>query len=135
MLTRFVKFGLVGSTGVVINMAMFWVLTNGVGMHYLIAAACAIELALCSNYLLNHNWTFGDRSAGRADGRQFAQYHVVSLGGMLINVAILQLLVGKFGILPALGNLCGIAAGMTWNFAINFHWTWRRAPVVLVGTE
>jgi dolichol-phosphate mannosyltransferase len=135
VLTRFLKFGAVGATGVGINMAVFWLLSTALPVHYLIASACAIELALCSNYLLNHNWTFADRSAGRADKKQFAQYHAVSFGGMLINLAVLQLLVGLFGVLPVVANLCGIAAGTTWNFAINVHWTWRKTPAVLLATE
>jgi dolichol-phosphate mannosyltransferase len=132
---RFAKFGLVGSTGVAINMGVFWFLTSVWGVHYLVAAPCAIELALCSNYLLNHNWTFADRSAGRADKKQFAQYHAVSLGGMLINMIVLQILAGLLGVLPTVANLCGIAAGTVCNFAINANWTWRKAPAALVSTR
>ena len=121
-----VKFGIVGSSGALINMGVFWVLTSPLHVYYLIAAACAIELALCSNYLLNHNWTFADRSAGMADKKQFAQYHAVSLGGMLINLITLQVLAGFMGLPPLVANLCGIAAGMAWNFSMNVQWTWRK---------
>ena len=134
-MVRFVKFGAVGATGVGVNMAIFSLLTTVLPLHYLVASACAIEIALCSNYLLNHNWTFADRSAGWADKKQFAQYHVVSIGGMLLNLAVLQTLVGMLGVLPSVANLCGIAAGTAWNFAINVHWTWRKAPAVLLAGE
>ena len=130
LLARIVKFGIVGSSGVLINMGVFWVLTAPLQVYYLIAAPCAIELALCSNYLLNHNWTFADRSVGMANTKQFAQYHAVSLGGMLINLFILQVLVGFLGVVPLAANLCGIVAGMAWNFSMNVQWTWRKALAV-----
>src|SRR5690349_7526946 len=93
-LRRFAKFALVGGTGVGVNMGLFWLLTSVLGMHYLVAGPIAIETAICSNFLLNNCWTFADRQAQRLEFRTFGRYQLVTLGGMLINVGVLQLLTG-----------------------------------------
>ncbi len=133
LIRRFSKFGLVGASGVAVNMAVFWAMTSLLQTHYLLAGPAAIEVALCSNYLLNNNWTFADRRSGFASAGGFVRYHLVSLGGMLINVAVLQILAGFAGVPPLLANLCGIGIATGWNFTWNVRWTWRlpRVPAVM----
>jgi putative flippase GtrA len=126
LVSHFAKFALVGSSGVGVNMAMFWLLTGLLDVQYLLAGLVAIEVALCSNYALNNLWTFSDRRSGRAVGLKFVRYHLVSIGGMLINLAVLRLLVELAGLIPMLSNLIGIGVATAWNFAVNFVWTWRR---------
>lgn len=120
------KFGLVGASGVIVNLGIFTVLTVSFSLHYLVAGAIGIETALCTNYLLNNNWTFADRRTGFATMAGLARHHAVSVGGVLINVAVLHTLVGTFGVLPVLANLAGIVTATGWNFCLSLGWTWRR---------
>lgn len=123
---RLSKFSAIGLSGVWINMAVFSILVTQLHFHYLLASAAAVETALTSNYLLNNNWTFADRRAGFLSLAGLARYHTVALGGMLINLAVLQALVGGLGVQAMLANLAGIGVGTGWNFALNMLWTWRR---------
>lgn len=123
---RFGKFGVVGLSGVGVNMAVFWLLFTRLHLHYLPSAALAIETAMCTNYLLNNNWTFADRRRHVFSVSGLARYHAVSFGGMLINLATLQVLAGWLGVAPMLANLAGIAVATGWNFSLNLFWTWRR---------
>src|SRR5215467_8915764 len=54
------KFCLVGASGYVVNLAVYVTLLNGVGIHYLLAAACSFLVAVTSNYTWNRLWTFRD---------------------------------------------------------------------------
>ena len=132
--SHFTKFALVGSSGVGVNMAMFWLLAGLLHVQYLLAGLFAIEVALCSNYALNNLWTFGDRRSGRAVGTTFVRYHLVSIGGMLISLAVLRLLVETAGLIPMFSNLIGIGVATAWNFALNFVWTWRRVTPLRQST-
>ena len=89
---------------------------------------------MCSNYLLNHNWTFADRGSGVASLPRLARYHLVSFGGMLINLVILHLLAGYHGLAPMLANLAGIVVATGWSFSFSLLWTWRR-PRSTVSTQ
>lgn len=130
---RLIRFSVVGSSGVVMNMAAFSVLSTQLGLHYLAASAIAIELALCSNYLVNNNWTFADRRAGFFAVRGLLRYHAVSLGGMVVNLVMLQVLAGSVGLNPVLANLAGIAAATVWNLSLHLCWTWPRRRSVPPG--
>lgn len=130
LVRRFGKFGIVGASGVIINTVVLWLLTHGLNVYYLIASPIAIEVALCSNYLLNNNWTFLDRRAGFVTWAGLARYHAVSLGGMLINVGILHVLVTWTGMPVVAANLVGIGVATIWNFVLSVGWTFRPAPAV-----
>jgi putative flippase GtrA len=115
-----VKFGLVGVSGYVINLAVFAVLDENVGVHHVIAAVGAFCIAVSNNYLWNRYWTFGPGS-GPAHF-EAARFFVVSLGALLINLVVLQLLVmAEMQELQA--QAIAVAVAMPFNFLGNKLWT------------
>jgi putative flippase GtrA len=126
LVRRFAKFGIVGAIGAVLNLALFWVLSSVLHLHYLFAGVVAIEIALFSNYLLNSSWTFADRGGRVLHLPAMLRYHAVSLGGILINLLTLHILAGSVGVRPVLANATGIVLATGWNFSMHLSWTWRR---------
>ncbi len=127
---RFVKFGLVGLSGVLVNEGLLWLLTENFGLHYLLSDAIAVETAIITNFVLNDIWTFRDR---RTPGNKSLlgrglKFNLVSLGGFGINIAILWSFTEVVGINYLISNLIGIAGATLWNFTINTLWTWRVKP-------
>ncbi len=120
---RFLRFGLVGSSGVVINLAALWLFHDELGLPLEPAGMLAVALAIVNNFVWNNYWTFG--ATGFA-ARRLARFVAVSLVGMAINVTALKLLV-HFGAhyLPA--DLAGILVATSWNFLANSRWTWGGA--------
>jgi putative flippase GtrA len=85
---RFVKFCTVGASGVVVNFACLGLFTT-LGVHNNVASALAIELSILSNFTVNVLWTFADkRDAGGSVVRQCGRFHLVSLGGALIQFSV-----------------------------------------------
>ncbi|MBI3455359.1 MAG: glycosyltransferase family 2 protein, partial [Candidatus Rokubacteria bacterium] len=62
---RFVRFCLVGSTGVVVNVGVLWWLRGSGMLSTLWAGAVAVECAILNNCLWNEIWTFRDWSVLR----------------------------------------------------------------------
>ncbi|MEA3442149.1 MAG: glycosyltransferase family 2 protein [Chloroflexota bacterium] len=126
-LLRFVKFCLVGASGVLVNMGLLWSLTEIAGLFYLLSAAISIETSIISNFILNDFFTFPDRRSAEVKSRlsRLAKFNVVSLGGLGINMALLWLLTEHFGLYYLLSNICGIAAATLWNYFVNTWWTWK----------
>ncbi len=52
------KFGLVGGSGYVINLAVFALAVEVFGVHHLTAALLAFCVAVTSNFHWNRHWTF-----------------------------------------------------------------------------
>ncbi|MEE9583374.1 MAG: GtrA family protein, partial [Dehalococcoidales bacterium] len=126
-LARFIKFAVVGASGVGVNMGLLWLLTEVGGLFYLLSAAIAIETSIITNFILNNYFTFADRSQPGVKhffSRLF-RFNLVSLAGLGINLAILWLLTEGLGVFYLLSNLVGIAAATLWNYLANNWWTWK----------
>ncbi len=96
MIKRFLKFSLVGFTGVFVNMAVF-TLCQQLGLHYVMAAALAFFVAASSNFCLNSVWTFRDRPAeSGGNNRRYLKFLFISLVCLAGNLAILVVLVERF---------------------------------------
>jgi putative flippase GtrA len=117
---QLVKFGLVGGSGYVINLTVFAVLAQNLGVHHAIAAIGAFCVAVSNNYLWNRYWTFGAQSGG--DRFEAARFFAVSLGALLINLVLLQLLV-MADLQDLQAQAIAVAVAMPFNFLGNKLWT------------
>ena len=63
---QLIKFGIVGFSGYVINLAVFSLMVEGVGINYRPAAVVAFVVAVTNNFVWNRHWTFkaGEGHAG-----------------------------------------------------------------------
>ena len=85
------KFGVVGASGYVVNLAVFALLLNVVGLHYISAAVGSFLVAVTNNYCWNRLWTF---RAERGDvAYQGMRFFVVSTLALVANLAVLHVLV------------------------------------------
>lgn len=78
---RFLKFCSVGASGVVVNLAVLYLLRSA-GVRTNLASLGAIEISLLSNFFVNYAWTFRDRHPREASMlRQLVRFQLVSLLG------------------------------------------------------
>jgi dolichol-phosphate mannosyltransferase len=125
---RFVKFCLVGASGVVVNAGLLRLLARYLGLDYRLASLIAIEFAIANNFVWNAVWTFRDRSrVPRTDlARMFLKFNLTSgLTAMVVNWGLLVLLAERAGMRVETANLVGIAAGTTTNFLLSRGWIFR----------
>jgi dolichol-phosphate mannosyltransferase len=114
------QFGVVGASGYLINLAVFAVANEALGIHYIGAAIVAFCVAVTSNFWWNRHWTF-DAKHGHA-GFQAARFFTVSVLALIINLVALKLLVGGgMSELPA--QAISVAIAMPFNFVGNKLWT------------
>ena len=110
---RFVRFGLVGVSGVLVNTGGL-LLFAALGFN---AVAWPIwvttELAILWNYMLNKRMTWGDRQFG-----SWWAYNLAALGSSLIAIAATTLLVNICLVWLGLASLLGIALGMLLNYLV-----------------
>ena len=118
---QLVKFGLVGGSGYLINLAVFAVLAEILGVHHVLAAIGAFCVAVTNNFVLNRHWTFDARD-GHA-GFQAMRFFAVSIAALTINLIALEALVSEasLGDLPA--QAIAVAIAMPFNFLGNKLWT------------
>jgi dolichol-phosphate mannosyltransferase len=127
-LKRFLKFCIVGASGILVNLWMLVALTS-TGMDYLKAGALAIEMSIATNFLLNEFWSFADFSKRRRSlssrVKRFLKFNLFCTGGLVINVVALGSLTGYVGMHYLVSNAIGIGAAALWNYGLNANVTWE----------
>jgi putative flippase GtrA len=124
---QFVKFGIVGASGFVVNLVVFTLLQRVVANHaqplqYNVIYTAAFLAGGVSNYYLNRIWTF--RSTGHAV-REGAQFLTVSAVALIVGL-IVSAFVSRW-----LGHghrtwFVATVAGIFVNFFLNKYWTFRH---------
>lgn len=118
---QLLKFGLVGGSGYLINLAVFAVLAGSLGVHHAVAAVGSFTVAVSNNFLWNRYWTFapGDQPAGF----QAARFFAVSLASLALNLAVLEVLVASRSVGELTAQAIAVAVAMPFNFLGNKLWT------------
>jgi dolichol-phosphate mannosyltransferase len=126
--SRPLQFALVGSTGVVVDLACFALLGALVPLQY--ARALAIWVAMSWNYLLNRRLTFSD-TRSQSPLRQYPLFCLSCLLGAVVNWSVSLNLVEHFELFQrwsVLAALCGIVAGTVFNYVCSRYLVFRLWP-------
>jgi putative flippase GtrA len=118
---QLLKFSVVGGSGYVINLAVFAVLADNLGVHHAIAAIGAFCVAITNNFLWNRYWTFGP-GEGRASF-QAARFLTVSVLSLVLNLAVLEAILAGTEVGDLTAQAIAVAAVMPFNFLGNKLWT------------
>jgi putative flippase GtrA len=125
---QFVKFGIVGASGLLVNFVIFTLLQHATPVieqraRYNLNYSIAFLSGGVSNYFLNRAWTF--RATGHAlwQGVQFLTVSAIALAVGLGVSAIAKPYLGPSHKTWLLATLAGILV----NFFVNKYWTFRPA--------
>ena len=140
---RYIKFGIVGASGTVVNLVVLYLgheyLFNHIEADYkrpYLSLALAIFLATINNFTWNRLWTWRDRVAAlesdtayqpvgmRVLGKEFGQYATASAFGSALQYVLTLLLSGSMDY--RLANVVAIIAASVSNFLANDRWTFKR---------
>jgi dolichol-phosphate mannosyltransferase len=121
---RFMRFGVVGGVGAVVNMAILYLLVQHGGWNHMLAAIVATEAAILSNFAMNDRWTFRDAHSRFNWANRMARYNAIAGGGALISLAVLAALTLGIGVHYLVANVVAIGAGTIWNYVVNSRLTW-----------
>lgn len=133
--TRFIRFGLVGLTGVFVDMTVLYLLSDPTTLAWGLTRSkiIAAEVAIINNFLWNDRWTFGDLSSQQKGWskrlKRFIKFNLICLAGLVLNVLLLNLFFNGFGINRYLANFVAIAIVTLWNFWVNLKLSWRVTEV------
>jgi dolichol-phosphate mannosyltransferase len=125
---RLWKFLLVGASGVGVNVAVFWLLTHPVGVHYFAAGLVAGAVSTGTNYVLNSAITWADRPAGawRVFLQRLGKYYLATWTGNAVYLGLLAALT-HLGLAPMVANLVAVGVGGGLNYLMHNAWTWGQA--------
>src|ERR1700733_10161103 len=121
----FIKFCIVGASGVVINLAAFSGLLALNANPYL-ASPLAVEVSILWNFLLNNAWTFRYRPKAEHIGVRGLKFNIVSLASLAVTFATFVALSKAFPRLPLqIDQLAAIVPTTAINYFLNSYWTFK----------
>ncbi|MEM8805990.1 MAG: glycosyltransferase [Cyanobacteria bacterium P01_G01_bin.38] len=136
-LKRFLRFGVVGFSGVFVDMALLFLLSDPSTLAWGLTRSkiIASEIAILNNFIWNDAWTFADiaqsQKGWQARIKRFLKFNLICLGGLILNVLLLNFFFNVVfgGQYRYLANLIAIALVTVWNFWLNLKLSWRVTDV------
>jgi dolichol-phosphate mannosyltransferase len=123
---RFLKFCIVGGSGVFVNLGTLFVLVEFFHFGKTTGWALAVILSIFTNYFLNSIFTYGDKKSETRNEsmRRVLFYYLISFFTMFFNFLVYQSLL-NFGVYYLLGAFAGILAATILNFILVTKIVWR----------
>ena len=122
--THFVKFLIVGLTGLFVNSLVLWGMAEFAAVHYLVAAVIATQASTLWNFGLTEGWVFGKRTTERSFVTRLVSFLLMNNGMLLLRGPIMSLMVSQFGIHYVVANLVSLFAMTALRYLFADRWIW-----------
>ncbi|MEB3308158.1 MAG: glycosyltransferase family 2 protein [Cyanobacteriota bacterium] len=124
---RAISFGLVGLSGVLVQLLSCQVLMNGLRLEFEQALPFAVVMSASSNYLINNSLTFRfQRLQGAALLRGLIRFLMVSSLPVLANVGLASAFYRHVSHDTLWAQLAGILVVFIWNYAASSKFVWNN---------
>jgi putative flippase GtrA len=122
---RFIRYNVVAALGIGVRLLAAWLLVSGLGLHYLVGTALAIEASVLHNFFWHQRWTWGatDHVLFRCAAFHAGNGLVSFLGAMVL----MPLFVGALGVHYLVANILSICITGLLNFYLGDRLIFRRA--------
>jgi len=126
----FIKFAIVGASGIVVNIAGFTVLI-ALGLNKFLASPLAIESSILWNFLINNHWTFRWCVMKKGAHIRGLKFNLVSLLSLAVSYSAFVLLSMKFPqVAPQIHQVVAVIPATAINYFLNSYWTFEEFKLV-----
>lgn len=140
---RVLPFVAIGAGGFAVQLATLHALVSYAGVHYLIATALAVELAILHNFVWHSNWTWRDRTlqGPLVAWARLARFNSLSAASSIVgNLVFTAVLVNALAVPVVVANAVAVALVSAINFVGLDRWVFAptssrmsaRAPIAAV---
>ena len=116
------RYASVGAISAILDFGTLFILTEFVGLHYLISATISFIIGGSTNYWFNKHWTFKSNGQHR---KQLPVFFVLATLGLIINNNIMYISVEQLRMHYLLAKLLAAAIVTFWNYFGNRYLTFR----------
>jgi putative flippase GtrA len=120
---QLVRFGAVGASGYVVNLAVFVFCVHVLSIDYRVSAVLAWIVSVTNNFWWNRHWTFDAKDGHPL--RQAVRFFAVSLVVFGFSYGLLVAMVSG-GVSKDLAQAIAVAAGTPLNFLGQKLWSFKR---------
>lgn len=132
---NFLRFLLVGLSGLVVNSAVLAAFTELGGIHYVISAALATQVSTLWNFGLTEWWVFGKRETGRSFVQRLLSFLVMNNLMLLLRGPMITGMVVGLGIHYLIANLASLFAMTILRYLLADKWIWHKSAKPTIEEE
>lgn len=125
----FIRFCLVGALGFTINFVVLTFLYKLLHSPLFIAQIIAAEIALFSNFMFHHHWTYKANKVRKTITVLIVQFHLTSWVAVIGTALVVSFCVNVLHMHYFVALFPAAASGILWNYAWSKFVIWRnRTP-------
>lgn len=123
---EFLKFALVGGSGVLVNSLAIFAITDLLGVYYLVSAVLASVASTIWNFVFTEYWVFDHRQQGSGMAKRFTMFFVMNNAALLLRGPIIFALTTGLGVYYVVSNLVSLVVMMVARYAVADALIWAK---------
>tara|TARA_B100000676_G_scaffold237461_1_gene237617 strand:- start:279 stop:707 length:429 start_codon:yes stop_codon:yes gene_type:complete len=124
-MTQTIKYFLVGGIGVGVNLGLLYVLTDFLGIWYILSQGIAIAISITNNFFLHRYWTFKNEIVEPKTLERYIKFFIVSVIAMCIQLGLTFLMVENYEMYYLYAAVIAIGFASAFNYLLNRKWTFE----------
>ncbi len=122
------RFCLVGALGFLINLVLLDILYKWLHSPLILSQIVASEIALFSNFMFHHRWTYKAHHVRKTITKLIVQFHLTSWVAVVGSTILVTVGVTVFKLDSSVSLVIASAIALFWNFAWSKFVIWRKVP-------
>lgn len=114
-LIQLFRYFFVGGLAFLVDYGLLYILTEFIGIYYILSASISFIIGLIINYIISTHWIF-TKSKFSNSAIEFTIYGAIGVVGLLLNDLLLYLLTDILLVHYMISKLITAALVMGWNF-------------------
>jgi len=119
---KFAKYGFVGVLGLGVDMGVFYLMNNKLGINYAVSNVVSSSLAVIHNFIWNSYFTF---KVTDSKLKRFISFYLIALVGMVISTGLLALFIDVLKMDAMISKLIAVLIVAFIQFFFNKKLTFR----------
>jgi dolichol-phosphate mannosyltransferase len=124
---RFMRFLLIGLTGLLVNTLVLAAMTDGMRLFYLLSAVIATQASTLWNFALTETWVFSDRTDRRGAVGRLAIFVLMNNAALALRGPMMFLLTSFLGVHYIISNIISLIAIMVVRYTLADKVIWASA--------
>ena len=127
-LKRFIKYCIIGITGIIVNTTVLFVFTDKLSMFYLLSSAMAYEISIITNFILNDIWTFNENVMQNRSHNFLTRamyFNWAMIIGAIFGIFLLYIFTEFLSIDYLVSNIISICIVTIWRYYASITMVWK----------
>lgn len=117
-----ILYGIIGSFSSGLDFAIYTVLVQVLGVHYIMANCISVVAGISTSFILNRNYNFKVKDK---TGRRFGIFLCVGFTGLFLSNLILYTCINTFALNKIVSKLLSIVLVVFFQFLVNKYFTFK----------